>query len=223
MPKAKSSHTGTPVRSGTPVNDGGITVTAQQSRFHTEAINAPTLKDIDIKDLTIAIGGLEILDHAHLKIQDGTHYVFHGRNGTGKSTLLRALAEQRIPGIASNLRILLLGQTRVSSDIDEGVDKLKTTAQTVLEHVTTSDAKREKALKESQKLASVLEAKEAHPKTISQVVRQVQLEHTEQDLKEAQLIALRRSGARGAKARQILIEQEDAVEKAKQRYLITVF
>ena len=53
-----------------PSAEGDIVVSAQQSRFHTEANDAPTLKDIDIKDLTVAIGGLEILDHAHLKIQE---------------------------------------------------------------------------------------------------------------------------------------------------------
>ena len=31
--------------------------------------------------------------------------------------LLRALAERRIPGVASNLRVLLLGQTRITSDV----------------------------------------------------------------------------------------------------------
>jgi ATP-binding cassette, subfamily F, member 3 len=63
--------------------EGVIVVSAQQSRFHTEAIDPQNLKEIDIKDLTISIGGLEILDHAHLKIQNGVHYVFHARNGLG--------------------------------------------------------------------------------------------------------------------------------------------
>ena len=211
MPKSKTT------RADRAADDGGIVVSAQQSRFHTEAIEAPSLKDIDIKDLTVAIGGLEILDHAHLKIQDGTHYIFHGRNGIGKSTLLRALAERRIPGVASNLRILLLGQTRIASDVDaEGLENQDST-RTVVEHVTHSDAKQEKALKESDKLRAVLETKDVSPMNVSKAVREVQLEHAEQELKEAQLVAARRSGARGARARQALIEQEQAVEKAKQR------
>ena len=197
--------------------DGEIVVAAQQSRFHTEAIDAPTLKDIDIKDLTVVVGGLEILDHAHLTIRDGVHYLFHGRNGTGKSTLLRALAERRVPGVASNLRVLLLGQTRITSDLDADEPDNEAQTKTVLQHVIRSDAKREKTLKESRKLATVLEGKNFSPDAISQVVREVQLEHCEQDLKEAQLIAARRSGARGAKARQVLIENEKAVKSAKQR------
>ena len=197
--------------------NGEIVVAAQQSRFHTEAIDAPTLKDIDIKDLTIAIGGLEILDHAHLRIQDGKHYVFHGRNGTGKSTLLRALAERRIPGISGNLRVLLLGQTRISSDLDTDEAEDQPRTRTVLEYVVRSDAKREKWFKEAQKLATVLESKDMPAETVSRCIRDVQLDHCEQDLKEAQLTAARRSGARGAKARKVLIEKEEAVDQAKQR------
>ena len=209
MPKAKSTR-------DVALAEGDIVVSAQQSRFHTEANDAPTLKDIDIKDLTVAIGGLEILDHAHLKIQDGVHYLFHGRNGTGKSTLLRALAERRIPGVASNLRVLLLGQTRITSDVEaEGVE-IRGQTPTVLKHVTHSDAKREKLLNETQKLVAVIETKDASPSSVSKAVREVQLEHCEQEMKEAQLVAARRSGARGAKARQVLIEKEEAVERAKQ-------
>jgi hypothetical protein len=48
-------------------------------------------------------------------------------------------------------------------------------------------------------------------------VRLLQLDKTKQELAEAQLIAARRSGARGAKARQVLIEKEKAVEEANGR------
>ena len=147
MPKART------VKSAKQLTDhGGIVVTSQKSRFHADAIDAPSLKDVDNKDLTIAIGGFEILDHARLQIQNDTHYVFHGRNGLGKSTVLKALADRLIPGVPSNMRILLLDQTRVSSstsDNDVGVGRKE---QTGLEYVTHSDAVREQALKESQRM-----------------------------------------------------------------------
>ncbi len=164
MPKSRSA------RDAASAN-GDIVVSAQQSRFHTEAIDAPTLRDIDIKDLTVDIGGLEILDHAHLTIQNGVHYLFHGRNGTGKSTLLKALAERHVPGVASNLRILLLGQTRSTSNAEADQVDYQAPTRTVLEYVTHSDAKREKALKESQKLAAVLEDKYAPHTTVCRVVK----------------------------------------------------
>ena len=126
----------------------GIVVSVQQSRFHADAVDAPESKEVDIKDLTLSIGSMEILEHANLRIQESVHYIFHGRNGTGKSTVLKALAERRIPGIASNLRVLLLGQTAISSDVSfdgEGPER----TLTVLQYVTRSDAKRERALRQS--------------------------------------------------------------------------
>ena len=136
-------------------------VSVQQSRFHADAVDAPESKEIDIKDLTLSIGSMEILEHANLRLQEGVHYVFHGRNGTGKSTILKALAERRIPGIASNLRVLLLGQTTISSDVPadgEGSDR----TLTVLQYVTKSDAKRERALKQS---SSILRKSAIAPNT----------------------------------------------------------
>lgn len=210
MPKAKDS------RVGKLAKNEGIVVTSQQSRFHTESIDAPTLKEIDIKDLTISVGGLELLDHANLRIQEGVHYVFHGRNGTGKSTVLRALAERRIPGVASNLRILLLGQTRVSSDLETDTSA-QSTDPSVLEYVTRSDAKRERALRDLSLLSAAFEGHPSDAESSSTIVRQLQLQGLEDEEKEAQLTAARRSGARGAKARQALIAKEQAVEEARAR------
>lgn len=129
-------------------NAGTIVVTSQQSRYALDAVDAPTSKEVDLKDLTVAIGGKEILEHTNLRIREGVHYVFAGANGTGKSTVLRALAERRIPGVPSNLRILLLGQTRISTDeLDEG-EQQQDISQSVVSRVITSDAKRERFLRE---------------------------------------------------------------------------
>ncbi|KIW78270.1 hypothetical protein Z517_08104 [Fonsecaea pedrosoi CBS 271.37] len=196
-----------PSKSSTPaasLQDGTIVVTSQQSRFHVDALDAPTSKDIDVKDLTLSVGGRELLDHAHLRIVEGVHYVLAGRNGTGKSSLLRALAERRVPGVPRNLRLLLLGQTRVSSDVEAETGERESDTVKVLEHVTRS-------------LAAALEDK-AHSSKIVTTVRSLQLAQAKQELAEAQLIAARRSGARGLKARQLLIEKEKEVEEAQKRY-----
>ena len=129
-------------------NDGSIVATNQQSRFHVDADDAPTSKDIDVRDLTISVGGREIVEHVNLNIKEGGRYALIGRNGLGKSTILRALAERRIAGIPSNLRILLLGQTRVDTDESEGSDA-NDVHQSVLNHVMTSDKKRERLLRDS--------------------------------------------------------------------------
>lgn len=62
-------------------------ITAQQSRFHNEAIEGSSLKEIVVKDLSISIGQNEILSHASFQLQVGKHYVLAGRNGIGKSSM----------------------------------------------------------------------------------------------------------------------------------------
>ncbi|KIW73245.1 hypothetical protein, variant [Phialophora macrospora] len=65
-------------------------------------------------------------------------------------------------------------------------------------------------------LAAALEGKE-DSKRVVKTVRTLQLEKARQALAEAQLLAARRSGARGLKARQLLIGSETAVVDAEQR------
>jgi ATP-binding cassette subfamily F protein 3 len=74
-----------------------------------------------------------------------------GRNGTGKSTLLKAIADGLIPGIPWNTRILLLGQTRV--ELDEEMDGMKIAEETVLQHVLRSDRVRERHVREAKILS----------------------------------------------------------------------
>jgi ABC-type uncharacterized transport system fused permease/ATPase subunit len=63
-----------------------VIITAQQSRFHVDADDAPTTKEVLIKDLSIGIGTNELLSHAEVHLQEGGRYVLVGRNGTGKSS-----------------------------------------------------------------------------------------------------------------------------------------
>ena len=67
-------------------------------------------------------------------------------------------------------------------------------------------------------LSMAIEEK-ADAKKIVSTVRSLQLEQARQELSEAQLIAARRSGARGLKARQVLIEKEKAVDDAEKQYV----
>ncbi|KAG5647286.1 hypothetical protein DXG03_000823 [Asterophora parasitica] len=191
----------------------GIVATAQQSRFHLDATEVAS-KDIDIKDLTLSVAGRDLLSHATLTLRENHHYVLVGRNGTGKSTLLRALAEGRIPGIPWSLHMLLLGQTDVvnSSLLEEGLAKLafEDGTGTVLEHVVRSDARRERAIVEAKQLSDALDdAKD--PLTVVHALRKLKHERLTCAHDEMARIAARRSGARGAKARKDLIAAEEAV------------
>lgn len=77
-----------PRKATAPAAGEGITVTAQQSRFHVDSVEAPTSKEILVKDLSISISQRELLSHAELSLKEGGHYVLVGRNGTGKSSMV---------------------------------------------------------------------------------------------------------------------------------------
>ncbi|OAA54836.1 hypothetical protein SPI_08707 [Niveomyces insectorum RCEF 264] len=54
--------------------------------------------------------GVDILSDATLRLKAGQRYALIGRNGTGKSTLLRAIADKLIPGMPEETRVALLQQ-----------------------------------------------------------------------------------------------------------------
>ncbi|KAK0467323.1 ATP-binding cassette, sub-family F, member 3 [Desarmillaria tabescens] len=188
-----------------------LVVTAAQSRFHVDAVDVPTSKEIDVHDLSISIGGKEILAHTNLKLQENVHYVLVGRNGIGKSTLLRALAEGRIPGVSWGLRMLLLGQNvLVGTALDPATAGAgQSIVPTVFGHVISSDSRRQRALKDVQALSEALES--ISPLDIVTTVRKIEHDQLERKLAEMKEIASYRSGARGAKARKELTAAEERV------------
>eukprot|EP01031_Cornospumella_fuschlensis_P034440 gene34440-41684_t len=61
-------------------------------------------KDISVEGLTLAFCGRELLQRTSLKLVAGHRYGLIGENGVGKSTLLRRMAKQTIPGIPLHFR-----------------------------------------------------------------------------------------------------------------------
>lgn len=190
-------------------NSSGLVVTAQQTRFHEN--DDSNLKDVDINNLSIAIGKRTILQSARLLLKAGLRYVFVGRNGLGKSTVLKALAERHIPGIAPNIRILLLDQTMIETNQKDMLNSKS--GINVLQSVIANDKIRQRLLDDSNALSDVLEKDKVED--VSQTYRALRLERAERELYAAQLLAQHRSGARGSKARQAQIEQEGVVATAK--------
>lgn len=139
--------------------------------------------------------------------------------------LLRAIADKLIPGIPENLRILLAGQVESALDeVDGKADEL-----TVLQVVVKSDRKREAALKEytsAHRLSvgmalaltchSVLESV-ATPEDAGRAIAEVNLERARAQLTVARKVADRRSGARGAEARKVLLAAEAGFKEAEER------
>lgn len=131
--------------------------------------------------------------------------------------MLQAIASDQIPSIPQSLRVLLLGQTQ--SNLENDLGGLKLTDLTVLQHVIKSDRKRERLLQEERMLSSAIENVKV-PTAAVVAYRKVCHERLEQRTHEARQIALRRSGARGAKARKTLLQLEAEVKESEERYTI---
>ncbi|KAG9679532.1 ABC transporter ATP-binding protein uup-1, partial [Aureobasidium melanogenum] len=129
-----------------------LNVTTQQSRFH-KLKQESASTEITVKDLSITIGNHEVLSHAQLQLHPGRHYVLVGRNGIGKSTLLRAMAEGLV--LPDSIQMLLLGQ--VQEDEDHGSSAPVSSDETVLEHVLRSDKQRERRINEASRLSTAMD------------------------------------------------------------------
>ncbi|KAK4493681.1 hypothetical protein PRZ48_014866 [Zasmidium cellare] len=196
---------------------GKLVVTAQQSRFHTEMDEDNNLKEIIVKDLSISISNRELLSHATLNLQRGRHYVLHGRNGIGKSTLLRAIGEDRIANIPRGVKVLLLGQTQSSPNLEDGLSSLELEEVSVLEYVVRSDEVREKLIREAKVLERALESSGSDSMAAVRALRKVEHERLSKRLDEWRQIAERRSGARGKDSRKVLIELEEEHKISEER------
>ncbi|KAH7381491.1 P-loop containing nucleoside triphosphate hydrolase protein [Phaeosphaeria sp. MPI-PUGE-AT-0046c] len=180
---------------------GHIIVTAQQSRYALDALDAPASK--------------ELLSRTTFHLVEARHYVLVGRNGTGKSTLLKAVGTGLVPGIPWSTRILLLGQMS-EADIEDEVEKLRLTEETVVQHVVRSDRVRERYVNEAELLGVAVD-NSTDPMAPIRAFRTISHERLELQLKEAHRIAERRSGARGKLARKELIKLEERFEESKAR------
>ncbi len=73
-------------------------------------------KDAVVQSLTMAFDGKELLRESHLVIAHGHRYGLWGKNGVGKSTLLRRIAEGRVPGWPLHLSVEMVQQEVLASD-----------------------------------------------------------------------------------------------------------
>lgn len=139
-----------------------VVATSQQSRFHTETLEVTTVKDIDLKQVHMAVGDRELLVNAHLRLFSGVHYGLVGRNGTGKSTLLKSLGYSIMVGLPHSVRILYVDQL-------EAVDQ----QQSVVEVVMDADTRGQQLCDEVDMVQGALE--QGGVEEIVQVQQQSQL------------------------------------------------
>ncbi|KAK1221237.1 hypothetical protein PQX77_015956 [Marasmius sp. AFHP31] len=186
----------------------GIQATSQQTRFDLNEHTAS--KDLDLHTVNVSIGKHDVLADSHLKLSPGVHYVLIGRNGVGKSTLLRAIGEKIIPGIPKSMRILLLLQSYNVTQDKEDIN------QSVLDYVVRSDKVRTEALRRQEMLRNAID--DHHDTTAaSRAVRTLKHEDRLKQLEDAKKTAQLRSGARGLKARKELKALEIQVEEETAR------
>ncbi|GAB4813067.1 hypothetical protein N2152v2_000113 [Parachlorella kessleri] len=79
-------------------------------------VGGPAVRDIHLENFSVSNGGQELIQDANITLAYGRRYGLVGRNGTGKTTFLRALATKAIAGIPSNCQILHVEQEVVGND-----------------------------------------------------------------------------------------------------------
>lgn len=109
-------------------------------------------RDIKIEAFDISIASKRILTEASMAIAFGRRYGLVGRNGVGKSTLLRYLSSRQISGasgeIPAHLSILHVEQEVQGGDIS------------VIDSVLAADFRRELLIREERRLNDLLQAHE---------------------------------------------------------------
>src|SRR5215208_1720546 len=96
-----------------------------------------------IKDLSIRVAGRLLIDHASVQLPANSRVGFVGRNGTGKTTLFRAVAGEVSPESGN---IIVPARTRIGRLAQEAPDG----PQSLVEVVLSADAERAQLLAEAE-------------------------------------------------------------------------
>ncbi|PSC74057.1 ABC transporter F family member 3 [Micractinium conductrix] len=111
----------------------------------------PAVRDIHLENFSISNGGAELIENGNCTLAFGRRYGLVGRNGTGKTTLLRHLGQRAIKGIPDNCQLLHVEQEVVGDDT------------TALDAVLQCDTERLLLLEEEHELMEQMHAAEKLP------------------------------------------------------------
>src|SRR3954463_228948 len=75
-----------------------------------------------MQDVNIAFGGPPILDGARFAIEKGERVCLLGRNGAGKSTIMKLLDGTMVPDSGEIVRQTGVTVTRLEQEVPDGVD-----------------------------------------------------------------------------------------------------
>ncbi|TPX11966.1 uncharacterized protein E0L32_007269 [Thyridium curvatum] len=218
-----------------------IVVSCKQTRFHIANADEREL-NIDGLNITVVSGdqqqgttakpkgkakskakadGNEILVDANLRLKAGQRYALVGRNGTGKSTLLRAISDKLIPGIPEETRISILQQTSTEDVTDEvGASEIaqdSTQGVTVLEQVIGKATAKDELQREIDILAKGI-GNTADSLGALRALRQVQHDRLEKQHFILDKNYRLRSGDRGLQAKKALTAFEKTLAVENNRF-----
>mmetsp|Transcript_21095 Transcript_21095/g.42235 ORF Transcript_21095/g.42235 Transcript_21095/m.42235 type:complete len:755 (+) Transcript_21095:293-2557(+) len=103
-------------------------------------------RDVQVRNVTVSLdNGTPILEDAELKLAYRRRYGLVGKNGVGKTTLLKAIAAMEVEGFPQHLRVLHVRQEVRGSD------------RSVLATVLTADVERSTLITEEKEILDRLE------------------------------------------------------------------
>ena len=160
------------------------------------AANKGKSKDIHLDAIDVNFGSNQILLNASLTLAHGRRYGLIGRNGVGKSTLLRAMGMRDVP-IPSHITILSVEQEVLGDDTQ------------ALDSVLQADVWRDKLLREERDLNALLVDVEA-------------LANSTEDTADARQAKRKRDDAtaRLGEVQQLLVEMEADTAQARAAALL---
>lgn len=100
----------------------------------------PAFRDVHLRSISVSNGGPELIGGCDIVLAYGRKYGLIGRNGSGKTTFLRAFSERQFAGIPPNCQVLHVEQEIAGDDA------------TVIDTVLSCDTERERLLKEEEVL-----------------------------------------------------------------------
>ncbi|KAI8849289.1 P-loop containing nucleoside triphosphate hydrolase protein [Chytridium lagenaria] len=204
--KLKEKETGSKENSGSEptFEEPEIVATTQATRFHVDTLETSS-NDIDLKDVNITVGDLQLLKAANLRLFSGCRYGLIGRNGVGKSTLLKCMGHGLLIGFPANIKVQYVEQLE---DVE--------VTMTVLSIVIDSRRKTQRMREELEALQVSLDSD--NPEDAALALRSLQKKRLDAETEYWRKISIKRSGARGWDSRKKLLECERQVEEMKKKH-----
>eukprot|EP00050_Salpingoeca_kvevrii_P018466 m.74540 g.74540 ORF g.74540 m.74540 type:complete len:818 (+) comp8059_c0_seq2:5626-8079(+) len=193
--------------SASSIPEAKVSTYAQTSRFYVDTKDRTAIGEVEIHDMDLEIGSRTLLRGAHIQLLPEHRYGFIGRNGCGKTTLMRQMAAGTIAGWPQSLSVLLVEQEDVGDE--------RSALETVLSanHELAQLWKEESLLMQGVDAAASASSASLAKKTV--LAARWRLAQAE--LEEAVRYNAKLSGERGQQSRALLLEAEKKEAEAAAR------